>query len=136
MLEQGIVSEVKEGKLIVNIRRHPACGSCNACSRAEDRLMRMEFDNTIDARKGDRVNIELDNALFLRGAFLFYVVPLLGLMLGLFIGSASARKISFGLPDEAVSALFGIIIMLITFIAIRRYNLKNKERFKPRVWKA
>lgn len=135
MIEEGIVADVKDGKLIVNIKRHPACGSCRACSIAEGRLMKIEFENTINAKKGDRVKIELDDLAILRGSILFYVTPLLGLIFGIFIGGLFTKRVSLFIPDEVVSALFGIIIMTATFIAIRRYNLADKKIYKPRIIK-
>ena len=133
MVEQGIVSDIKDGKLIVNIRRHPACGSCKACKMAEDRFMEIEFENTIGAHKGDMVNIELDDFVILKGALLFYAAPLAGLIFGIFIGGMAAKKMHLYLPAEAVSALSGIIIMLIIFLAVRRHNLANKKRYKPKI---
>lgn len=135
MVEEGVVTEVKDGRLIVNIRRHPACGSCRACGIAEDRVMKLELENTINARKGDRVNLELDDFIILKGAFLFYALPLLGLILGLFIGKIFSKNIDSVLPEEAVSALFGIIVMVITFMAIRRHNLANKEKYRLKISK-
>ena len=136
MREEGVVVGIKDGRLIVNIRRHPACGSCKACSMAEDKIMKIEFENTINAQKGDRVNLELDDFVILKGAILFYGAPLLGLILGIFIGGIFAKKIDLAMPDEVVSALFGIMIMLITFIAVRKYNLVNKKMYKPKITKA
>lgn len=127
MVEQGVIADVKNGKLIVNIERHAACGSCKACSMGEGKTMRIEFENTIGAEKGDEVKIELDDSLILKGAILFYFVPLLGLILGIFAG-----RIFY----EAASALFGISTMLITFMAVRRYDAANRERFKPKISKA
>lgn len=135
MVEEGVVSEVKDGKLIVSIKRHPACGTCKACSMAEDKEMRLEFENTIGAQKGDRVNIELDDFVIVRGAFLFYILPLLGLIFGIFIGGLLTKGIDFMLPDEVIAALFGIIIMIITYIAIGKFNLANRRGYKPKISK-
>lgn len=136
MVEEGIVSDIKDGRLIVSIRRRPACGGCRLCSMGADREMVMEFENKIGARKGERVNIELDDSVILKGAFLFYIVPLLGLIFGIFIGRIFTKKVYFGIPDEAIWALSGIIIMLATFVVIRRYNLAKGDRHKPRISKA
>ena len=133
MIEQGIVADARDGKLIVNIRRHPACGSCKACGAAEGRLMKIELENTVDAQKGDRVSIELDDTAILRGALFFYGIPLLGLLFGIFIGKMIAERMHIGMPHEAASALFGMITMLLTFIGVRRYNSANKEKYKPRI---
>ncbi len=133
MVEKGVVGDVRDGKIFVNIARHPACIGCRACNIHEGRVMRIEFENTIGAKKGDRINIELDDYLILKGAFLFYVVPLLGLVLGLFLGRVAAKNMNLGLPDEIVSAACGITIMIMTFIIIKKYNLANGKMYKPRI---
>jgi len=136
MVEQGIVAEVKGEKLIVNIERNPACVSCKACSMGEGKKMEIEFDNTIGAKKGDRVKIALDDSIILKGSFLFYVVPLLGLIIGLFIGKVFAEKIDLPMPAEVTSTLFGIIVMIMSFIIVRNYNAGNKDKYRSRITKA
>ncbi|MBL7068642.1 MAG: SoxR reducing system RseC family protein [Candidatus Omnitrophica bacterium] len=129
MVEQGIVTEVKDGRLIVNIKRHAACGGCRACSLTEHKEMVIEFENTIGARKGEKVDIELDDIIILKGAFLFYIVPLAGLIFGIFAGWLFAAKMA--LPVELVSASLGIIVMAAALAAVRRYNPAGKERYRP-----
>ena len=126
MIEKGVVSDIKEEKLIVNIKRHAACKSCRACSMAEDKTMRVELYNNIGASIGDSINIELDDSIVLKGAALFYGAPLLGLILGIFAGRPF---------NELVSAVTGIVFMAAAFSLIRKISIKNKENFKPKISK-
>jgi sigma-E factor negative regulatory protein RseC len=135
MIEQGKVRDIKGKRLIIDVKRSPACNSCKACSSREDGVMQMEFENTIGARKGDIVNIELDDALILRAAALFYAVPLLGLVCGLFLGWLVAKKTSLGLLPEPTSALFGICIMIMSFATVRKKERACGERYKPKIYK-
>lgn len=133
MLEEGVVSSVNQGKLIVNIKRHPACGACKACNMGEDRVMSLELDNSIDAHEGDKVKIELDDSIILKGALVVYGLPLLGLMIGILLGSKIA--IYMNRPYEIIGAICGIVSMLVTFLFIKRYNSRNKDQYKPRLIK-
>ncbi len=135
MIEEGMVSGVKPGRIIVNIKRHPACEGCRACNVHAGRSMAIELENTVGAEKGDKVEIELDDIVVLKGAALAYGVPLAGLLAGIFIGQALADMLNFGMPREMVSAASGIFVMIITAIVVRRYSKSNKAVFRPKVTK-
>lgn len=135
MVEQGVVAAIRGDKLIVNVKRRPACGSCRICSTGEEGLMSMELANTIGAQKGDRVNIELDDALILKAASVFYLTPLLGLFIGLFMGWVIADNLAIDIQTELSSAIFGIIIMMLAFMLVRRHNLVSKDSYAPKISK-
>ena len=135
MVEKGIVADSKDGKIIVNLKRHPACGSCKACNMRDSREMALELENTIGAQKGQSVDIELDDLVILKGACLLYGVPLLGLGLGIFTGKIIADTVKTTFSTEIISALSGILFLSAALIAVRRYNLNNKKKYKPRLIK-
>lgn len=136
MIEKGIVSDLKDGKLIISTRRRSACGSCKACGMKEGRDMSLELDNTIDARVGDIVNIELDDLVILKGTFLFYGVPLVGLMAGLFLGKILFEKVKAGVPTELLATLLGFFFMIMAYLAVKRRGSFNNKRYKPKVVKS
>ena len=136
MVEKGVVSGLNKGRLIVNIERHAACAGCKACNVASGRLMAIEVDNTIGAKIGDRVNIELDDSIFLKTALLFYLLPLLGFIFGVFIGSVSLKGADLILPNEVLSTLFGVLIMVIILLGVRKYSRTRTQRYRPRISKA
>jgi sigma-E factor negative regulatory protein RseC len=136
MIEKGVVADSNDGKIIVNIKRHPACGGCKACNMQESREMILELENTIGAQKGQSVNIELDDLVILKGACMFYGVPLLGLVLGIFAGKMIADTVMTTYSTEIISALSGIFFLSAALIAVRRYNLNNREKYKPRLIKS
>ncbi|NQT07002.1 MAG: SoxR reducing system RseC family protein [Candidatus Omnitrophica bacterium] len=135
MVEEGVISDIKDGKIIVNMKRRPACGSCGACGMAENKTMEIVFENTIGAVKGDRVHIELDDSAILKGAFFFYVIPLIGLMAGIMFGTILARAINATMPEEIIAALSGITAMLSTLIFVRMRSTAGSGH-KPKISKA
>ncbi len=133
MVERGVVSEVKGDTLIVKTKRRAACNTCEACHEGESREMVLELENSIGAKAGDEVNIELDDSLVLKGAFFFYGLPLSGLLAGLFTGMLAARRMETGVTPEAAGALSGITLMMIVFIVSARYNLRRRDTYRPRI---
>jgi sigma-E factor negative regulatory protein RseC len=135
MVERGLVSEIRGGRLIVKIKRHPACGACKACDTGESREMILELENSIGAESGEEVNIELDDSMILKSAALFYALPLCGLLIGLLAGKALASHPKIGIAPEITAAIAGVILMTGAFLLVGRYNARNKDRYKPKVTK-
>ena len=133
MIEKGIVSELRDGKIIINIKRHPACSACRLCAKNEAQLMRIEVENSVKARAGDRVELHLDDGIILKGALIAYVLPLAFLLTGLFGGNFLAGFIEFSEFRELFGAVCGIIFLVLSFFVIQRFNLINREKFKPTV---
>jgi sigma-E factor negative regulatory protein RseC len=98
--------------------------------------MTLELENTIGASRGDKVKVELEDAAIIKGAALFYLAPLIGLMAGIFIGKYIAQSSGQAHGVEIKAAVSGIIAMLVTFLGIRRYSSFSKARYKPRIRKA
>jgi len=135
MVEEGVISDIKDGKIIVNMKRRPACGSCGACGMVENKTMEIVFENTIGAAKGDRVHIELDDSVILKGAFFFYVIPLIGLMAGIMLGTVLARTINSTMPEEIIAALSGIAAMLAAIIFVKMRGTAGSG-YRPKISKA
>lgn len=132
MVEQGVVACLDKEKIIVSMKRRSACGSCKACGMTESGERTLEFENTVGARKGDSVEIELDDRLILKGAFIVYLLPLAGLITGIAAGALLAGRYT-ALPAEALSASMGVVFMAAAAMAARKYNETNKASFRPRI---
>lgn len=132
MVENGVVLENRDGKIIVKIERHSACGACKACETGEKREMILELEDTLNAQKGDIVEIELDDSAILRGAALFYGVPLLGLMAGILAGKSVAEIAGLPLPTELISALMGLVFLVAALIVVKICGSRNRARYKPK----
>nr|WP_281432140.1 SoxR reducing system RseC family protein [Desulfatitalea alkaliphila] len=113
MAEQiGIVRKHhSDGWAIVMTNRTGACGGCHtgagdACrscltvSKMESRVA-----NPINARTGDMVKIRLRTSELLKGAFIFYLMPVLLLLCGAFAGLWLAQPM--GWNETAGAVLMG-----------------------------
>lgn len=114
--EMGDYSKIK-------LMRHTACGSCGACQLGDDQKdVHLVAKNKINACVGDVVSVTMPSEGVLSAAFIMYVVPLVGMFLGMFIGQLFFKELNNG---EVYSALLGLLVMVGAFAIIKL----NEKRF-------
>ena len=138
--EEGVVLAVNGNIAEVTTRKKSACGNCAARNGCGTSLVESLFPartrsfrahNGVQARKGDRVVIGLDESALQTASLLIYLVPLLGLiggaLLGTWLGTDGHGELS--------SILGGIGGFFISLAAVRRYSdiLARKQAFQARV---
>lgn len=88
--EQAQVIEVKDNELLLQAQTQSACGACSAnkgcgtslLSKVVGRkLSRFHAENTVGANVGDTVIVAISEEALLKGSFMMYLVPLLGMFL-------------------------------------------------------
>jgi sigma-E factor negative regulatory protein RseC len=128
MEEKAVVVEVKGRSVRLEIERNSACKTCQTCSSGQGRAMFIMVKNEVGAKKGDRVNLEINSTSVLRGAFLIYLLPSLGLILGTLLTS----QVTGSVVMEALGSIAGftISIILVCFY-LRKIELKGS--FIPRI---
>ena len=126
MLEEGIVVDIKDGaKASVVFERKSSCGICCACSMAGSGKMHIEAYNPVRAKSGDRVKLEVKTKGLVSGVILIYLLPALGLILGIVFGSRLSKGFSLAIGPETFGILLGATLMLFFFIIARHYGTKN-----------
>lgn len=127
MLQTGIVRKADASCAVVEITRSSACGeSCASCRLCPGGSTEVEAYNEINASVGDAVIISLSDRKVLGAAFLVYIVPLLLLIAGYFLGS-------FLFKTEAGGIGTGFLLTALSFAAIIYADKKIKRRFTPRI---
>lgn len=115
MAEQiGIITEDQgDGWAIVVSDRKGACSGCHAGDGCHSCLswlsstkMESRVANPIHARKGDVVKVRTRSSDLYKGAFILYVVPIIGLMAGALSGAALSTR--YGWPQSIVAVITGI----------------------------
>ena len=99
MRVQGVVSRV-DGEcawVVVSVsggcgRCHEegGCGGVNIAKPFGQHRRELRVPNDIDARAGEAVNVVIDDAVPLRAALLTYGLPILGVLVGAWLGTALA----------------------------------------------
>jgi sigma-E factor negative regulatory protein RseC len=128
---------IGEDRALVKVRQHHACGRCGACGRLfgdpEQRdIFMVEVNNPVGAKRGELVRLEAGDREMLLAAFLLYLVPLMGLLVGLFAGRTLAIEAGLtGSPDLWGLGL-GLVLMALVFIFLRAQDrrLAKGRRFK------
>ena len=116
------------------MQRHSACASCGKCQTlsSETKEILVEVDNTIGANIGDYVEVNMDNMNVLKATALAYIVPLVFLMLGTMSSYFVLDKLIEiqGVGVEVISGLIGILMMLISYVILKRNDNKFRESRK------
>ncbi|MBR5949787.1 MAG: SoxR reducing system RseC family protein [Clostridia bacterium] len=122
----GTVHEVNGEKATVVFKRSKACGDCHACTSFGDGNSVIELDNTLGAKVGDRVRIELHSGAVFKASLILYGIPLIALLLGVFIGSRIG---------DLAAALIGIGASAAALIGIKLIEprIRKKSSFEPRM---
>ena len=122
----GLVTVVKDGTAQIHFLRGSACAHCGACLTVGESEMEVTLPNTLGAKQGDRVVVDLSPKRVMQASLLAYAVPLLLLIGGVLIGSRYA--------DWAGLAL-GIAACGIGYLILRIVEKKSakKRSFQPRM---
>lgn len=134
MKQCGVVISTDGDRAKVILQRQSACGDCQGCKLgSEDTKMEIDAINFIDAKIGDRVEINMEHQNVLAAAFIAYMVPFFALIGGIVAGNIILGKIGAVQYKEVGSGLFGLLLTAITFLAIRfkEKSFKSNESFVP-----
>lgn len=127
MFQNGIVKKLHTNTAEVEIHRSAACGeSCASCGLCAGQNAIVTVSNELGAAVGDSVTIDMANRKVLGAAFLVYIVPLIALIAGYFIGFAIFKS-------ELPSVGLGFALMAVTFVIIILCDKKLKKRYTPRI---
>ncbi len=123
MEQIGQVVKVSEGRAVVLVSRHQVCGKCGGCGVAisgagENQL---EVLNQVGAEVGDRVKVVSDSAHVLRASFVAYILPILALLVGIYIGQVLERTFML---FARLDILFGVILFCASYFLVRAYDKK------------
>ena len=78
MRQEGFVKSVSGELCEVVIRRKTACGdNCASCGACRMKFQQVTAKNSVRAKSGDYVAIEMDSKKVLFSAFLVYILPVL-----------------------------------------------------------
>lgn len=124
----GIVRETIDDIIVVEFMRKSACGdSCESCSAkcAESKLEYLEFKNTISAKVGDIVKLNVNKKAIFNYKLLVYGLPMIFLMLGITISNLLLNKNQINNSD-ILSLIFGMLSMGCSYLIIKKIDNKFK----------
>lgn len=134
--ECGTVIEVQNNYVVLEIMQQDACASCaaqGACAVLGGGKKQISVVNSLNARKGDKVEFGISDRGSLISALIVYALPILLLLVGMLCGSVLFQKGSFS--SDGAMAVGGIAGILIAFCIIKIVNpiIKKMNIFRPRM---
>lgn len=126
MKQTGVVTAVSGKKATVRFTRSDACGHCNACFRLGGNEADIEIENSLGAKTGDIVAIELHGKSVFKASAIVYGIPVIALVAGAAIGS---------IWGELYTALAAVLFAAGSFFILRALEPKfsRMNEFKPRM---
>ena len=117
--EKGLVASIKEdGWAQVVAERRDACGDCGASkcctSMSTGSKMVIKALNSAGAGVGDLVFINISSGTVLKGAAIFYMIPVIGLIAGTALGGSLNHRLPISETNAAI--LFGFAGLVLGFI--------------------
>lgn len=129
MEEIGVVMEASGGTAKVMMTRSGSCESCGAAGSckavSDDRVM--EADNPLGAEPGQQVVLKIESGLFLKATFLTYMLPVIFLFLGAYLGGKYGQEISGAISVDNWQALGGVASLVLSAVLVRLYDRKIKK---------
>ncbi|RDY23029.1 hypothetical protein CHF27_010130 [Romboutsia maritimum] len=128
MNQQGYIVEIVDKRTAkLKMQRHSACAACGKCvTSSEKKDILVEVDNSIGAKIGDHVEVNMENVNVLKATAIAYIIPLIGLLVGTIITYFILDKLSITSNIEVISAVVGFILMSLVFLVIK----KNDKKFR------
>jgi len=135
MTEHGLVIDTYEQTARVKVKKSGDCGGCNACSIGRDRTMIAEVDNSINAKKGDAVLVEVSDKQAIRAGLLVLGLPLVALLIGVFGISRILQSLVFTSSSDAIGGAIGFIFFALASAGVYFYSghLKKKGRYSLKI---
>lgn len=115
MEKSGIIKEIKNNKAIVLIFKESGCAHCNKCSESEKISNELEVPFQTGMSIGDTITFEMKDKEVYKIATLVYILPLISMIIGYFIGN-------FFNLSEKINILLSFVFLLLTFLIIHFYD--------------
>jgi sigma-E factor negative regulatory protein RseC len=120
-IQEGVVLS-NEGEFArVNVQAHSSCDSCGAC---ESSKMVILAYNSLQARPGQQVRFVMQDGNMMRIAFILFVLPLLAIFGGAFIGYLVSNHFHFHQTGSMVAG--GAVLFALSILNIVLYDRKYK----------
>ena len=122
----GLVVGLNGNMAQIHFLRGKQCANCGACLTAGDNEMEIALENSLGAKIGDRVVVDLAPKRVVQASLLAYAVPRAFLIAGVFLGGLVSDWFGLVLGVAACGLAYGILRL------VDRRNRK-KHSFQPRM---
>ncbi|HOB65003.1 MAG TPA: SoxR reducing system RseC family protein [Clostridia bacterium] len=130
MIEIGEVKKItKSGWCTVRFPRKTACENCHMCLKPKDEMfVELKLRNTLAAKEGDTVSVEIGDRAPLIASLITYIIPLI------LVGIALGATAWLDSPAASLGAAGGALLLSFVITMIIDRKLKGKKNFTPRMF--
>ncbi|NOX33704.1 MAG: SoxR reducing system RseC family protein [Deltaproteobacteria bacterium] len=107
-----VVMDRKQGCTGCGSKKTDNCKTCLSGSKIQAKVI-----NKKNARKGDIVSVSLSTSKILKGAAVLYLIPVAGLLIGVFTGQGFHDVLS--ISDTLVTIILGFVGLAMGFYLVR-----------------
>jgi sigma-E factor negative regulatory protein RseC len=114
---------------VVVARKSSCCESCekDVCDIPEDGI-ETEAINAAGAKVGQKVKLAMKSNTYVKGALLFYIIPLLSLFGGAILGKLYLPDFFSVKDTDLLAALGGFLAFVLSFIPIKIVTSKMSKK--------
>ena len=128
MIECGEVTRVKDDLATVSFKRRGECDKCQRCQVCNDcTKVEIQLENTLNVNVGDFVSVDMGFRGLHLAAGLIYLVPIILIAIGIFIGSILSPL------AQGILAVAGLIVGLAIAIPIDLLVIRKSKKFVPKM---
>lgn len=131
MREKAIVVEEQGDRAKVRIIRTSACAKCRRCSigSSDKKEFHIWSENSLKAKPGQTVEVELENTAFFQATIIAYLIPLIAFLVGITLGYKIPVPFR-NMSQEIFALIIGILVMSISFMVNYLLNDRFEESGK------
>ncbi len=130
MEEEGVVISVSDGMATVQMIEGAGCQGCasaGACKSGSEAKRTLEAVNKAGAAPGQCVVVDIESGAFLKASFIVYMVPVIFLFAGAYLGDVIARSVPGVMAAESWQAFGGVLFLALSILGVRLYDRKVKS---------
>lgn len=129
MNQRGYVIEIVDSITAkIKMQKHSACASCGKCASSTDKKdIIVEVDNTLGAKVGDYVEVNMDSVNVIKAASIIYVIPLIALLGGTILSYKVLSYFDISFNIEIISGGIGVLLTILSYLAIKSRDFKFRE---------
>lgn len=124
----GTIIALDDENALIEVKRSTSCGEkCGSCaSNCKNKTMVIGVKNTLNAKIGEKVEVESESKRILSIAFLIYIFPIIMFILGVYLSNLIMGYMGKGI-NELVSIAVGIVFVVVILLMIRSYDKHNSN---------
>lgn len=121
MINKGIIEEINNDNIKVHLYRDSACAHCSGCSSSTKMGSTFSFKYKEKLSIGDIVTFEIEDSSLLNIAALVYLMPIIFMMAGYFLG----QKLGF---TEGQGVFMSFLFLAVSFGFIYFFDKQRGEK--------